>query len=86
MENKKTPSLIARLRRQAREQARTPLTAEHAQTQTVTCPNCGAGRAKPDGLTHCAYCGHLFTEHRMTDGIHIKHHDNSNNNNNGSFQ
>jgi uncharacterized Zn finger protein (UPF0148 family) len=42
------------------------------------CPNCGAGRAKQDGLTHCAYCGHEFLSVKLTDGIFIKKEDNSN--------
>lgn len=42
-----------------------------------TCPNCGAGRAKGDGLTHCAYCNFAFIQPSITDGIHLKKTDNS---------
>ena len=41
------------------------------------CPNCGAGRAKQDGLTHCGYCGFEFISGKLTDGIHLKKEDNS---------
>lgn len=42
------------------------------------CPNCGAGRAKHTGVTHCAYCGYQFIEQKINDGIHLKNDDNSN--------
>lgn len=48
-----------------------------AGTQQAACPNCGASRAKNDGLTHCAYCGHAFIQTTLTDGRHIKKEDNS---------
>lgn len=41
------------------------------------CPNCGAARAKQDGLTHCAYCSFEFIAAPLSDGIHIKKEDNS---------
>ncbi|WP_459641268.1 hypothetical protein [Flavobacterium sp. CGRL2] len=41
------------------------------------CPNCGAGRAKQDGVTHCAYCGFEFITVQLTDGVYIKKEDNS---------
>ncbi|MDR2132837.1 MAG: hypothetical protein LBP30_05760 [Clostridiales Family XIII bacterium] len=41
------------------------------------CPNCGAGRAKQDGLTHCAYCGHRFLDVNLDDGVYLKKEDNS---------
>ncbi|MDR2157334.1 MAG: hypothetical protein LBO81_06100 [Clostridiales Family XIII bacterium] len=41
------------------------------------CPNCGAGRAKQDGLTHCAYCGHRFLDTKIDDGVYLKKEDNS---------
>lgn len=44
----------------------------------AACPNCGAGRAKQDGLTHCAYCGHTFITTSLTDGHYIRKSDNSN--------
>ncbi|WP_353197393.1 hypothetical protein [Parapedobacter defluvii] len=78
MEEKKQPlSLVERLKRQAEAQQREPMIMEHAQTHVMACPNCGAGRAKQDGITHCAYCGHAFTSHRLTEGIHVKPTDNS---------
>ncbi|MDR2122471.1 MAG: zinc ribbon domain-containing protein [Flavobacteriaceae bacterium] len=53
--------------------------AAEAKTETKLCPNCGAPRAKQDGLTHCAYCGHKFIDTTLTDGIYIKKEDNSKN-------
>lgn len=44
---------------------------------TTACPHCGAARAKQDGLTHCAYCGHEFLAIKLTDGLHLKKEDNS---------
>ena len=41
------------------------------------CPNCGAGRAKHEGVTHCAYCGFQFLGQKITDGIHLSAEDNS---------
>lgn len=43
----------------------------------TACPNCGAGRAKQDGITHCAYCGFEFISVKITDGIHLNKSDNS---------
>ncbi|MDR2126167.1 MAG: hypothetical protein LBP63_05000 [Prevotellaceae bacterium] len=48
-----------------------------AKTEARLCPNCGAPRAKQDGLTHCAYCGYKFIETVLTDGIFLKKEDNS---------
>ncbi len=48
-----------------------------AQLGIQDCPNCGAGRAKQDGLTHCAYCGFEFIQTELTDGVFIKKQDNS---------
>jgi uncharacterized Zn finger protein (UPF0148 family) len=50
-----------------------------AKTAAKLCPNCGAARAKQDGLTHCAYCGYRFIDTVLTDGIYIKSEDNSKN-------
>ncbi len=41
------------------------------------CPNCGAARAKQDGLTKCGYCGFNFIDTTLTDGFYIKKEDNS---------
>lgn len=76
-DNKKPLPLIERLKQQAAGQQREQVTIADAQTQVTTCTNCGAGRAKQDGLTHCAYCGYAFTAHRMSEGIHINQRDNS---------
>lgn len=78
MEEKKQPlSLIERLRRQAEAQQRDPLHMEDAQSHITVCPNCGAGRAKLDGITRCAYCGHAFITHQVSEGIQLKSTDNS---------
>ena len=45
---------------------------EPAKVDTRTCPNCGAGRAEQDGLTHCGYCGFEFLSVQLSDGINIK--------------
>jgi uncharacterized Zn finger protein (UPF0148 family) len=50
---------------------------EEAGMDATTCPNCGAGRAKQDGLTHCGYCGHEFISVTLTDTTYIKKEDNS---------
>ena len=46
-------------------------------TTATTCINCGAGRAKQDGLTKCAYCGFEFITVELTNGLHITKDDNS---------
>ncbi len=48
-----------------------------AKMEAVDCPNCGAGRAKQEGVTNCAYCGFTFIQVTLTDGLHIKKEDNS---------
>ncbi|MDR2638224.1 MAG: hypothetical protein LBC09_00120 [Helicobacteraceae bacterium] len=50
-----------------------------AKTEAKLCPNCGAPRAKQDGLTRCAYCGYKFIDAALTDGVYIKAEDNSKN-------
>ncbi|MDR0664240.1 MAG: hypothetical protein LBF86_01775 [Helicobacteraceae bacterium] len=50
---------------------------KRAQAEAKLCPNCGAPRAKQDGLTRCAYCGYKFLDAVLTDGIYIKAEDNS---------
>jgi rubredoxin len=50
---------------------------EEAKMDVRDCPECGAGRAQQDGLTACAYCGFVFIEVKLTDGIHIKKENNS---------
>ena len=44
---------------------------EKAKLDITDCPNCGAGRAKLDGVKNCAYCGFEFLEHHHTKGIHL---------------
>jgi uncharacterized Zn finger protein (UPF0148 family) len=48
-----------------------------AKAEAKTCPNCGAPRAKQDGLTRCAYCGYTFMDTVLSDGIFLKKADNS---------
>jgi hypothetical protein len=43
----------------------------------AVCPNCGAGRAKQDGLTHCAYCDFEFISTELGDGIFLNKDHNS---------
>jgi hypothetical protein len=50
---------------------------EDAQMDIRDCPECGAARAYHKGLTACAYCGFVFMETKLTDGIHIKKENNS---------
>ncbi|MFD2909151.1 hypothetical protein ACFSX9_10425 [Flavobacterium ardleyense] len=50
---------------------------EEATVGARTCINCGAGRAKEDGLTKCGYCGFEFLTVKLSDGLHIKKEDNS---------
>lgn len=79
MEEKKVNSLLDKLKQKAQNQTNyggeTEMT--EAKMNSKDCPNCGAGRAKQDGLTHCAYCGFEFLSVKLTDGIYIKKEDNS---------
>ena len=79
MEEKKANSLIEKLKAKAKQQENYGGHPEHkpADMGAGNCPNCGAGRAKHDGLTHFAYCGFEFMAVKLTDGIHIKPEDNS---------
>ena len=78
-ENKKTLSIIEQMKLKAQEQKMYGGTLEikEAQMQIKDCPNCGAGRAKQDGLTHCAYCGFEFMSVELSNGLNIKKEDNS---------
>jgi len=75
----KALSMLERLKQKT--QAQTPYGGEakaiDAKMDATVCPNCGAGRAKMDGLTKCGYCGFVFIEKELTDGINIKKEDNS---------
>ncbi len=79
MEEKKVNSLLDKLKQKAQNQTNyggeTEMT--EAKMNAKDCPNCGAGRAKQDGLTHCAYCGFEFLNLKLTDGVYIKKEDNS---------
>jgi DNA-directed RNA polymerase subunit RPC12/RpoP len=78
-ENKKL-SFIERMKQRATSQQTYggKSTETTAETASTACPNCGASRAKQDGLTQCAYCGHAFINTTLTDGHYIKKSDNSN--------
>lgn len=79
MEEKKLNSFLSRLKENAQKQTNyggeTEMT--EAKMNAKDCPNCGAGRAKQDGLTHCAYCGFEFLSVNLTDGVYLKKEDNS---------
>jgi uncharacterized protein (DUF983 family) len=79
MAENKTLSFLDKLKKTATAQ-KDYLTCREASPpgmDAAVCPNCGAGRAKQDGLTHCAYCGHRFLEVELDDGIYLKKADNS---------
>ena len=61
------------------KQASQPAKEEESGPKVATgaCPNCGAGRALQQGLTHCAYCGYEFIKASLSDGVHIKKQNNS---------
>ena len=78
-ENKKPLTLLEKMKQKAMEQKSYggEFTEEAAKINAKTCPNCGAGRAEQDGITHCAYCSFEFLSVTLSDGIHIKKEDNS---------
>lgn len=82
MEEKKPLSFVEKMKLKAQSQKTYGLDENNAfkeaKMDAADCPNCGAGRAKQEGLTHCAYCGHEFLAVKLTDGIFIKKADNSN--------
>lgn len=79
MEEKNAKSFLQKLKEKAAAQGNYggDITAEDAGMKVRDCPNCGAGRAKHDGVTKCAYCGFEFMNIQLTDGIHVKKEDNS---------
>jgi ribosomal protein L37AE/L43A len=81
MADKKSAGFLQNLKKLSLEQKNYADTNEAQKTQAAAklCPNCGAPRAKQDGLTHCAYCGYKFIDVVLTDGIYIKSEDNSQN-------
>lgn len=79
MENKKVSSFLDKLKESAKKQENYggAIEINEAKINVRDCPGCGAGRAKQDGVTHCAYCGYEFLNVKLTDGIYIKKEDNS---------
>jgi uncharacterized protein (DUF983 family) len=79
MAENKTLSFLDNLKKTAAAQKNYCLYEEASPPgmDAARCPNCGAGRAKQDGLTHCAYCGHRFLDVKLDDGIYLKKEDNS---------
>jgi uncharacterized Zn finger protein (UPF0148 family) len=79
MAEHKTRSFLDNLKKTAAAQKNYLLYEEAAPPAmaAAVCPNCGAGRAKQDGLTHCAYCGHRFLDVELDDGVYLKKEDNS---------
>ncbi|PDS25123.1 hypothetical protein B0A77_05445 [Flavobacterium branchiophilum] len=82
MEDKKPLSFVQKMKLKVQSQKTYGIDENNAfkeaKMDAADCPNCGAGRAKQEGLTHCAYCGHEFLAVKLTDGIFIKKEDNSN--------
>ncbi len=78
-DNKKPLSLLEKMKQKAMEQKSYggEYVEEFAKVNVRDCPNCGAGRAKQDGITHCAYCNFEFLSVALTDGINLKKEDNS---------
>ena len=78
-ENKGATSLIARMKQKSQQQQAYGgnFEGKEANMDATACPNCGAGRAKQDGVTKCAYCGFVFIETTLDDGINIVKEDNS---------
>ncbi|NML21883.1 hypothetical protein HHL16_13415 [Pseudoflavitalea sp. G-6-1-2] len=79
MTEKKVKSYLDKLKEKAAAQENYggSLEASEAKMDAVDCPNCGAGRAKQDGVTHCAYCGFEFIAVKLSNGINIQSTDNS---------
>lgn len=79
--NKPKLSLAERMKQKALQQKNYGHELETGEVKAgvdvTDCPNCGAGRAKQDGLTYCAYCGHEFIQNTLSDGLFIKKEDNS---------
>jgi len=79
MAEKKEKSFIEKLKEKAAQQVNYGGTyeASDAKMGAESCPNCGAGRTRQDGITHCAYCGFEFIATTLTDGMFINKSDNS---------
>jgi len=70
-------SIVEQMKQRALAQKRDKVVEQQAASTVATCPQCGAGRAKHDGLTACAYCGYEYTQATLSEGINIKETDNS---------
>jgi ribosomal protein S27AE len=72
MEEKKISSFLDRLKENAEKQKHYGVETEEneAKTNSLNCINCGAGRTKHDGITHCGYCGFEFIKVKLTGGIY----------------
>lgn len=80
MDEKKPLSFVEKMKLKAQNQKSYGIddnAFKEAKLGAADCPNCGAGRAKQDGLTHCAYCSHEFISVEITDGLFLKKEDNS---------
>ncbi len=81
MEEKKILSFAERMKQKALAQKNYGHELEtgngRATLKTISCPNCGAGRAVSDGLTHCAFCGFEFISAVLTDGLYTTSKNNS---------
>jgi uncharacterized Zn finger protein (UPF0148 family) len=78
-EEKPKLSLIERLKLQSQQQEQSggDFMNKPAELGIQDCPNCGAGRAKRDGVTKCVYCNYEFISTKIEDGINLKSTDNS---------
>ena len=80
MEEKKPLSFVEKMKLKAQNQKSYGIddnAFKEAKLGAADCPNCGAGRAKQDGLTHCGYCGHELLSVEISDGLFLKKEDNS---------
>jgi uncharacterized Zn finger protein (UPF0148 family) len=78
-EEKKTNSFLQKLKEKAANNKTYlgDVKPDEASMVAATCPNCGAGRAKQDGVTHCAYCDFEFIGTKLSEGIFVSKEDNS---------
>lgn len=78
-EGEKKMSFVERMKQRALEQEKFGGKMEDtaAEMKAQDCPNCGAGRAKHDGVTHCAYCGFEFINTTIGKGVYLSEKDNS---------
>jgi hypothetical protein len=78
-EEKKTNSFLLKLKEKAANNKTYGGDAKPDEPSmgAVVCPNCGAGRAKQDGVTHCAYCDFEFIGTTLSQGVFISKDDNS---------